>query len=89
MVANRVNYELTGRNIGDPDDSLDLVGFKTGDESKAEDSNIITFCTMGILLKYMESDPLIEDIGVVIVDEIQERSKEGSVCGFNERHSRE
>ncbi|XP_078045232.1 ATP-dependent DNA/RNA helicase DHX36 [Augochlora pura] len=53
------------------------VGFQIRLERiMARERGSITFCTSGMLLKYMEHDPALNNISHVILDEIHERSTE-------------
>ncbi|ORZ15198.1 P-loop containing nucleoside triphosphate hydrolase protein, partial [Absidia repens] len=72
-IAQRVSYEMTDRPkaIGTKDA---MVGYQIRLESKVSDENVLMFCTTGILLRRLESDPLLEGISHVIVDEVHERS---------------
>eukprot|EP00730_Choanoeca_flexa_P019085 TRINITY_DN9308_c0_g1_i3.p1 TRINITY_DN9308_c0_g1~~TRINITY_DN9308_c0_g1_i3.p1 ORF type:complete len:1030 (+),score=236.99 TRINITY_DN9308_c0_g1_i3:221-3091(+) len=50
------------------------VGYQIRLESKASDATQLLYCTTGILLRRLESDPLLEDVSHVVVDEVHERS---------------
>ncbi|CAO3593191.1 unnamed protein product [Absidia cylindrospora] len=72
-IAQRVSHEMTDRpkSIGTKDA---MVGYQIRLESKVSDENVLMFCTTGILLRRLESDPLLEGVSHVIVDEVHERS---------------
>ncbi|XP_025832917.1 putative ATP-dependent RNA helicase DHX57 [Agrilus planipennis] len=52
------------------------VGYQIRLESKISNSTRLTFCTTGILLRRLESDPFLSSVSHVIVDEVHERSEE-------------
>ncbi|XP_076273825.1 putative ATP-dependent RNA helicase DHX57 isoform X2 [Rhynchophorus ferrugineus] len=52
------------------------VGYQIRLESKISSSTRLTFCTTGILLRRLESDPVLSNVTHVIVDEVHERSEE-------------
>ncbi|XP_017125191.1 putative ATP-dependent RNA helicase DHX57 [Drosophila elegans] len=68
-VAERVAAERLDR-IGQ------LVGYQIRLENKVSQSTRLSFCTTGILLRRLASDPLLEGVTHVIVDEVHERSEE-------------
>ncbi|EDX02044.1 putative ATP-dependent RNA helicase DHX57 [Drosophila yakuba] len=68
-VAERVAAERLDR-IGQ------LVGYQIRLENKVSQSTRLSFCTTGILLRRLASDPLLESVTHVIVDEVHERSEE-------------
>jgi hypothetical protein len=45
-------------------------------ESKVSSSTRLLFCTTGILLRRLESDPHLQFVSHIIVDEVHERSSE-------------
>ena len=53
-----------------------LVGCSIRLEAKTSAKTRLLFCTTGILLKRLESDPLLSDVTHIIVDEVHERSEE-------------
>ena len=53
-----------------------VVGYQIRLESKTSSSTRLMFCTTGILLRRLESDPDLTDVSHVIVDEVHERSEE-------------
>ena len=53
-----------------------LVGYSIRLEAKTSAKTRLLFCTTGILLKRLESDPLLSDVTHIIVDEVHERSEE-------------
>ncbi|XP_030760965.1 putative ATP-dependent RNA helicase DHX57 isoform X2 [Sitophilus oryzae] len=68
-VAERVAEERVER-IGS------TVGYQIRLESKISSSTRLTFCTTGILLRRLESDPTLPNVTHIIVDEVHERSEE-------------
>ncbi|KAG0229491.1 ATP-dependent RNA helicase dhx29, partial [Mortierella sp. GBA43] len=72
-IANRVSEELgDGRNsAGRPGT---LVGYQIRLESRVEPSNVLKFCTTGILLRRLESDSLLKGVTHLVIDEVHERS---------------
>ncbi|XP_060531487.1 putative ATP-dependent RNA helicase DHX57 [Cylas formicarius] len=52
------------------------VGYQIRLESRISASTRLTFCTTGILLRRLESEPALSNITHVIVDEVHERSEE-------------
>lgn len=68
-VAERVAAERAER-IGN------TVGYQIRLESKMSSWTRLTFCTTGILLQRMSSDPHLKSISHIIVDEVHERSAE-------------
>jgi len=65
-VAERVAAERAER-IGE------TVGYKIRLEAKSSRQTKLLFCTTGILLRRLQTDPVLEDVSHVIVDEIHER----------------
>ncbi|XP_070503518.1 putative ATP-dependent RNA helicase DHX57 [Chironomus tepperi] len=53
-----------------------IVGYQIRLENKISTSTRLTFCTTGILLRRLYSDPLLNSINYVIIDEVHERSEE-------------
>lgn len=53
-----------------------VVGYQIRLENKISSSTRLTFCTTGILLRRLQSDPDLKSITHVIVDEVHERSVE-------------
>lgn len=69
-VAERVSYER-GEALGQS------VGYQIRLEScKPRERASIKYCTTGILLQQMQSDPLLHNVSVLVLDEIHERSVE-------------
>lgn len=68
-VAERVASERVER-IGS------TIGYQIRLETKVSDSTRLIFCTTGILLMRLQSDPYLNSITHVIVDEVHERSDE-------------
>ena len=74
-IANRVSEELgDGRNsAGRPGT---LVGYQIRLESRVESTNILKFCTTGILLRRLESDRTLRGVTHLVIDEVHERTLE-------------
>ncbi|KAF9192647.1 hypothetical protein BGZ50_008354 [Haplosporangium sp. Z 11] len=74
-IANRVSEELgDGRNsAGKPNT---LVGYQIRLESRVAPSNILKFCTTGILLRRLESDKTLKGVTHLVIDEVHERTLE-------------
>lgn len=68
-VAERVADERCDR-VGN------TIGYQIRLESKLSASTRLTFCTIGILLRKLENDPLLSNVSHIIVDEVHERSEE-------------
>ena len=68
-VAERVAAER-GERVGD------TVGYAIRGENRAGSSTRLLFCTTGILLRRLESDPTLAGVTHVLVDEVHERSLE-------------
>ena len=66
-LAERVAFER-GEKVGD------VIGYSVRLDSKTSARTRITYCTIGILLRRLISDPKLEGITHVIVDEVHERS---------------
>lgn len=57
-----------------------LVGYRVRFDSRAgRDTKLLTV-TDGILLRRLQDDPFLEDVGIVIFDEFHERGLESDVC---------
>ncbi|KAJ9066111.1 hypothetical protein DSO57_1012746 [Entomophthora muscae] len=70
-VAQRVSQELGDNAVGTPGS---LVGYQIRLASRASPSNLLIFCTLGVLLRRLEKDPDFKDLTHLVIDEIQERS---------------
>ncbi|XP_055375617.1 putative ATP-dependent RNA helicase DHX57 [Condylostylus longicornis] len=68
-VAERVAEERNER-VGK------TVGYQIRLENKISNITRLTFCTTGILLRRLQSDPYLETVSHIIVDEVHERSEE-------------
>ena len=66
-VAERVCYERNEK-IGNK------VGYQIRFEHKASDTTELLYCTTGILLRFLVSNPKLEGVSCVIIDEVHERS---------------
>jgi len=65
-VAERVAVER-GSRLGS------VVGYKVRFEEEASEETLLLFCTVGILLKAMQSNPTLDGATHIIVDEVHER----------------
>ncbi|KAF9393788.1 hypothetical protein BGX21_010619 [Mortierella sp. AD011] len=74
-IANRVSEELgDARNsAGKPNT---LVGYQIRLESRVAPTNILKFCTTGILLRRLESDKSLRGVTHLVIDEVHERTLE-------------
>ncbi|KAI8089248.1 P-loop containing nucleoside triphosphate hydrolase protein [Halteromyces radiatus] len=72
-IAQRVSKEMGDRpkTIGSKEA---MVGYQIRLENKVSDENVLVFCTTGILLRRLESDPWLNGISHVVVDEVHERT---------------
>lgn len=52
------------------------VGYQIRLENKISAATRLTFCTTGILLRRLQSDPMLDTVSHIIVDEVHERSEE-------------
>ena len=68
-IASRVSEEL-----GEGTETGGLVGYQIRMESSTSDLTRLLFCTTGILLKRLESDPDLTGVNFVIMDEVHERN---------------
>lgn len=68
-VAERVASERVER-IGS------TVGYSIRLENKISAATRLTFCTTGILLRRLQSEPMLDSVSHIIVDEVHERSEE-------------
>ncbi|ORZ29494.1 P-loop containing nucleoside triphosphate hydrolase protein, partial [Catenaria anguillulae PL171] len=67
-IATRVASEWGDARVGD------TIGYSVKLESKVSSKTRLVFCTTGILLRRLESDPTLQGISHVLVDEVHERS---------------
>ncbi|KAI9216744.1 P-loop containing nucleoside triphosphate hydrolase protein, partial [Blastocladiella britannica] len=67
-IAQRVATEWGDDRVGE------TVGYTVKLETKMSARTRLVFCTTGILLRRLESDPMLHGISHVIVDEVHERS---------------
>ncbi len=66
-VARRIAYER-GQSLGDE------VGFRVRNERAGGQDTRLWVLTEGILTRRLQSDPLLEGVGIVVLDEFHERS---------------
>ncbi|CAG8564264.1 1245_t:CDS:10 [Diversispora eburnea] len=74
-IAHRVSLEM-GDAPGTTGSTKSLVGYQIRLESRISRSNVMTFCTNGILLRRLEGDGLLNGVSHIIVDEVHERTLE-------------
>ncbi|KAJ1970166.1 hypothetical protein IWQ62_000135 [Dispira parvispora] len=72
-IAARVSQEL-GEGSHMLGTAQSLVGYQIRLGSRTHPRNLLTFCTTGILLRRLETDPNLVGVSHVILDEIQERT---------------
>jgi ATP-dependent RNA helicase DHX29 len=74
-IARRVSTEL-----GEPPGTLgtfrSLVGYSIRLESKTSPTTRLTFATTGVLLRMLESSPMLDQLDYLILDEVHERTLE-------------
>jgi ATP-dependent RNA helicase DHX29 len=70
-LARRVSVEMGDKR---PLGVESMVGYSIRGEHKRGPLTTVTYCTTGILLKRLESDPTLEGVSVVVVDEVHERT---------------
>lgn len=68
-IAERVANERCER-VGN------VIGYQIRLENKISNATRLTFCTTGLLLRRLQSDPMLDGISHIIVDEVHERSEE-------------
>ncbi|KAJ1918051.1 hypothetical protein H4219_002831 [Mycoemilia scoparia] len=74
-ISSRISQEMRDPNseVGGTDS---LVGYQIRMESQKSWANMLLFCTTGILLRRLESDPMLTSVSHIVVDEVQERTIE-------------
>ncbi|KAJ2840125.1 hypothetical protein FBU31_000568 [Coemansia sp. 'formosensis'] len=72
-IASRVAQELGDTGVGAPGS---LVGYQIRHDARAAPSNVLVFCTTGVLLRMAAGDPLLRGVSTIICDEVQERTLE-------------
>eukprot|EP00435_Cladocopium_sp_Y103_P068159 s465_g31.t1 len=71
-VAKRVAYER--------DEAIgQCVGYAIRHESRGGDSTCLTYCTQGVLLRWLESNPDLSGVTHIFADEVHERTVEGDL----------
>ena len=71
-LARRVSVEMGDTTPLDKQHSF--VGYSIRGESRKSRNTMLTYCTTGILLRRLQSDPLLSNVSIVIVDEVHERT---------------
>ena len=79
-VAQRVAWERGERALGDDatpvddhDDDSSLVGYQVRAQAHRSRSTRLLFCTTGIVLRMLHSDPQLRAVSHLVVDEVHER----------------
>jgi ATP-dependent RNA helicase DHX29 len=67
-IARRVSFEMGDDRVGA------FCGYSIRGESKQSKKTLLHYCTTGVLLRRLQSDPMLSSAAVVIVDEVHERS---------------
>ena len=67
-IARRVSTEMGDSNAGG------FCGYSIRGESKQSKDTLLLYCTTGVLLRRLQSDPMLNSVSVVIVDEVHERT---------------
>lgn len=70
-LANRVSQELGDDPPGSPDS---FCGYKIRFESKCCSTTCLTYCTTGVVLRQLHSDPSFKNVTHILVDEVHERT---------------
>lgn len=75
-VAKRVSEEMnsncdTNVNV---ETNNNIVGFKVRFDNNTTDATLLTYCTDGILLREIMTDPCLSKYSVIVIDEAHERS---------------
>jgi ATP-dependent RNA helicase DHX29 len=70
--------ERVSKEVGDkpPLGSTAWVGYQVKNDSNINGDTVIQYCTTGILLRVIESNPLLEGYTHIVVDEVHERTLE-------------
>ena len=71
-LARRVSVEMG--DVHPLDRKTSFVGYSIRGDSRRSSSTILTYCTTGILLRRLQSDPYLSTVSVVVVDEVHERT---------------
>ncbi|PVU99765.1 hypothetical protein BB560_005452, partial [Smittium megazygosporum] len=75
-IAERVSEELADPPKPGVGGHSSLVGSHIRLRPNVSDSNVIVFCTTGVLIQQMTNNPDLLGVSVVVIDEVQERSME-------------
>ncbi|OWF52378.1 ATP-dependent RNA helicase Dhx29 [Mizuhopecten yessoensis] len=70
-LSQRVSQEMGEGALGHRDS---LVGYQIRFESKCGPNTHLVYCTTGVLLRKLQSDPVLQDVTHIVVDEVHERS---------------
>lgn len=73
-LAERVSKEVG--DVGSLGSKGTLVGYQVRLDNKTSKDTLLTFCTTGILLRRLESDPKLTGISHIVLDEVHERTLE-------------
>ena len=58
----------------------DVVGYTIRGDTRVSSSTCLRFCTTGVLIRRLMSDPLLEGVTHVVLDEVHERNIEVRSC---------
>lgn len=70
-LANRVSQEIGDNPPGTPNS---LCGYRIRFESRTTHTTCLTYCTTGVVLRQLHSDPELKMVTHIIVDEVHERT---------------
>ncbi|XP_069133013.1 ATP-dependent RNA helicase dhx29-like isoform X2 [Argopecten irradians] len=70
-LSHRVSQEMGEGALGSRDS---LVGYQIRFESKCGPNSRLVYCTTGVLLRKLQTDPTLKDVTHIVVDEVHERS---------------
>jgi ATP-dependent helicase HrpB len=77
-LAARTAAERLAATIGDR--IGETVGLRTGEETKVGPHSRLTVVTEGVLARMLQSDPYLDGISAVLIDEVHERSLSVDLC---------
>ncbi|XP_060072709.1 ATP-dependent RNA helicase DHX29-like isoform X2 [Ylistrum balloti] len=70
-LSHRVSQEMGEGALGRQDS---LVGYQIRFESKCGPNSRLVYCTTGVLLRRLQTDPTLKEVSHIVVDEVHERS---------------
>ncbi|KAI8051525.1 P-loop containing nucleoside triphosphate hydrolase protein [Syncephalis plumigaleata] len=74
-ISQRVSIEM-GERKEDFGTSKSLVGYQVRLDNRTSATSALIYCTTGILLRRLESDPTLDSVTHLVLDEVQERTLE-------------